>query len=52
MGCICGIEPLDDGAIEVGGKRLSGLKGEVEKLRRESMGYVFQSFHCAHFECI
>ena len=46
LNCICGIEPLDDGAIEVGGKRLSGLKGrEVEKLRRESMGYVFQSFH-------
>ena len=41
-----GIEPLDDGTIEVGGKLLSGLKGgEVEKVRRETMGYVFQSFH-------
>ena len=46
LNCICGIEPLDSGTIEVGGKVLSGLKdGEVEKLRRETMGYVFQSFH-------
>ena len=46
LNCICGIEPLDSGTIEVGGKVLSGLKdGQVEKLRRETMGYVFQSFH-------
>ena len=46
LNCISGIEPLDDGTIEVGGKLLSGLKGgEVEKVRRETMGYVFQSFH-------
>jgi len=46
LNCICGIEPLDDGTIHVGGQELSGLKsGEIEKLRRENMGYVFQSFH-------
>ena len=46
LNCICGIEPLDDGTIHVGGQELSVLKsGEIEKLRRENMGYVFQSFH-------
>ena len=46
LNCICGIEPLDSGTIQVGGEDLSGLKrGELEKLRRENMGYVFQSFH-------
>ena len=46
LNCICGIEPLDAGTIHVGGLELSGLKsGEIEKLRRENMGYVFQSFH-------
>ena len=46
LNCICGIEPLDAGTIHVGGQELSGLKsGEIEKLRRENMGYVFQSFH-------
>ena len=46
LNCICGIEPLDGGTIQVGGQELSDLKsGEIEKLRRENMGYVFQSFH-------
>ena len=46
LNCICGIEPLGAGTIHVGGLELSGLKsGEIEKLRRENMGYVFQSFH-------
>jgi len=37
---------LDAGSIQVGGQELSGLKsGELDKLRRENMGYVFQSFH-------
>ena len=46
LNCICGIEPLDAGSIQVGGQELSGLKsGELDKLRRENMGYVFQSFH-------
>ncbi len=46
LNCICGIEPVDHGSIHVGGQELSGLKrGELEKVRRENMGYVFQSFH-------
>ena len=46
LNCICGIEPLDAGIIKVAGLDLTGLKhGELEKLRRENMGYVFQSFH-------
>ena len=46
LNCICGIEPLDKGLIKVAGLDLTGLKrGELEKLRRENMGYVFQSFH-------
>ncbi|MDG1139785.1 MAG: ABC transporter ATP-binding protein [Opitutales bacterium] len=46
LNCVCGIELLDGGTIHVGGQELSGLKrGELEKVRRENMGYVFQSFH-------
>ena len=46
LNCICGIEPLDSGNIQVGGKELSDLKRtELEKIRREHIGYVFQSFH-------
>ena len=46
LNCICGIEPLDSGNIQVGGKELSDLKrAELEKIRRENIGYVFQSFH-------
>ena len=46
LNCICGIEPLDEGLIKVAGLDLTGLKHEeLEKLRRENMGYVFQSFH-------
>ena len=46
LNCICGIEPLDAGNLEVGGKELSGLKPmQIEKIRREQIGYIFQSFH-------
>ena len=46
LNCICGIEPVDSGEIKVGGKSLSQLDGaNLELLRRESIGYVFQSFH-------
>jgi len=46
LNCICGIEPLDRGTIKVGEHDLSILSSqELEKLRRHSIGYVFQSFH-------
>lgn len=46
LNCICGIEPLDRGTIKVGEYDLSTLSNqELEKLRRQSIGYVFQSFH-------
>ena len=45
LNCICGIEHLDSGNIQVGGKELSDLKRtELEKIRREHIGYVFQSY--------
>jgi ABC-type lipoprotein export system ATPase subunit len=46
LNCICGIEPVDSGEIKVGGQSLSQLGGaNLEMLRRESIGYVFQAFH-------
>ena len=44
--CICGIEPFNEGEIEVGGDALSRMgSAELEQMRRERIGYVFQSFH-------
>ena len=46
LNCICGIEPVDEGEITINGKRLNGLSlAELEQLRREEIGYVFQTFH-------
>ena len=46
LNCICGIEPFDDGELSVAGKSLSELSHvEMEQLRREDIGYVFQTFH-------
>ena len=46
LNCICGIETVDEGEIRVDGQNLGKLKSrELEKLRREKVGYVFQSFH-------
>lgn len=46
LNCICGIETVDNGDIRVGGKSLNGMGADrLELLRRESIGYVFQSFH-------
>ena len=46
LNCICGIETVDTGDIRVGGKSLHGMGADrLELLRRESIGYVFQSFH-------
>lgn len=46
LNCISGIEKLDSGTITLHGKVISELNGAgLESLRRESIGYVFQSFH-------
>ena len=46
LNCICGIEPFDAGEILITGKRLNDLSSsELEQLRRETIGYVFQTFH-------
>lgn len=46
LNCICGIEPLDSGEIKLRGEsfRESSEDG-LDRLRREQIGYVFQSFH-------
>ena len=46
LNCICGIETVDEGEICMDGENLGKLTSrELEKLRREKVGYVFQSFH-------
>ena len=46
LNCICGIEQVDSGEVRMAGRALGSLKaGELDGLRRESIGYVFQSFH-------
>ena len=46
LNCICGIETVDEGVIRVDGENLGKLTSrELERLRREKVGYVFQSFH-------
>ncbi len=46
LNCICGIEPFDDGEIRIADTRLSTMSTrDGERLRRELIGYVFQTFH-------
>lgn len=46
LNCLCGIEPIDGGHITVAGQRLRREQhAELDRLRREQIGYVFQSFH-------
>jgi len=46
LNCICGIEQVDSGEVRMAGRALGSLNpGELDGLRRESIGYVFQSFH-------
>lgn len=46
LNCICGIETVDSGEIEVADRHLRKLtQAQLEKMRREAIGYVFQKFH-------
>lgn len=46
LNCLCGIETVDGGSVRIGDYLLErATAGELERLRRETVGYVFQSFH-------
>jgi len=46
LNCLCGIEPIDTGIVRIAGQNLPGMTPPmIDRLRRESIGYVFQSFH-------
>ena len=46
LNCISGIESFDCGEVFFCGKTINYMNlSELEELRRESLGYVFQSFH-------
>lgn len=46
LNCICGIEVVDEGEIKIGGQCLGQLSpGALDQVRRDHIGYVFQSFH-------
>jgi ABC-type lipoprotein export system ATPase subunit len=46
LNCLCGIEPIDSGRITIAGESLQRESPEqLDRLRREQIGYVFQSFH-------
>ena len=46
LNCLAGLEPVDGGSIEVGGRRVDGLDDDaMARLRREAYGFVFQAFH-------
>ncbi len=46
LNCLCGIDSFDSGTIRVDGLNLQGMSREaVDRVRRESIGYVFQAFH-------
>ncbi len=46
LNCLSGIEPVDTGTIRVGSYALSqASESELERYRRECIGYIFQSFH-------
>ena len=46
LNCICGIEPMDQGEIKLGGVSLNDISPkDLEQIRRQSIGYVFQSHH-------
>ena len=46
LNCLCGIEPVDSGRITIAGETLQRESPEqLDRMRREQIGYVFQSFH-------
>jgi len=46
MHCVAGLDQLTSGRVEVGGRDLSALSDrELTELRRDAIGFVFQSFN-------
>jgi len=46
LNCLCGIEPVDSGQIKIAGESLQHRsRRSLDRLRRNYIGYVFQSFH-------
>jgi len=46
LNCIAGLEPFDAGTIGLDGVELGGLDDDARaRLRRRSIGFVFQAFH-------
>ena len=46
LNCLCGIEPIDSGRITIAQQPLQRESpDQLDRLRREQIGYVFQSFH-------
>jgi len=46
LNCIAGLDEADAGEIELGGRPVRGLpEPEAARLRRETLGFVFQAFH-------
>ena len=44
--CLAGLEPYDSGSVHLAGAELSTLsRGALAKLRRDRVGFVFQSFN-------
>jgi putative ABC transport system ATP-binding protein len=44
--CVAGVEPVDDGRVAIDGVDIRGLRDNaLTKLRRERIGFVFQSFN-------
>ena len=46
LNCIAGLDGADAGSVELDGREVLGLpEPEAARLRRESLGFVFQAFH-------
>ena len=46
LNCLCGIEPVDSGQIKIAGESLQHRsRTSLDRLRRDYIGYVFQSVH-------
>ena len=46
LNCLCGIDTVDQGVIQLGDFVYDqSQRGQMDRIRREWIGYVFQSFH-------